>query len=124
MRVPFLSKQQIFNSYTTTKNNTMNNLTSDQLKTFITNYGVCNINSISVIIVGENGAISFGCNQKSRLEDNEISLHECVFPFFGTFNDDAIESILPELNSLIRNSRIDHFEQTLDMVSEIISKQK
>ena len=102
----------------------MNNITSNQLKSLITTYGVRDINSQSVIKIGENGTISFGYNPKSRLEDNEISLHECVFPFFGSFDDDAIESILPKLNLLIRNSRIKYFDGMIDMISEIISKQK
>ena len=72
------------------------------VKIAIDNFGRNNWCSDTVIEI-KNGKIEL--KNVNKMLVNQISLMDCVFDFSRNFNDTVIESILPELNSLIETSK-------------------
>ena len=58
------------------------------------------VDSNTVIQVDE-GKISFVQNSKSVIEENQVSLHNCVFWFSGNFNDEKLGQALTVINILL-----------------------
>ncbi len=80
---------------------------AQEFKNKITEFGLNNINSESVVVV-ESGDITLGSNSKSVLEPNEICIGETIWEFSRNFNDTAIECLLPQLNRMIELSKIEN----------------
>jgi len=77
-------------------------MTTQEIKTAIDTFGRNNITSNSVIEL-KNG--QFEIKNTHHFQANQVSLMDCVFDFSRDFNNEEIESILPEINSLIETSK-------------------
>ncbi len=76
----------------------MKTFTNEDLKNMLssTNYG-----ENSVLEIGD--GFNIVSSMESVLEENQVSLHECVFWFSGNFNEEAVDIAVKEANDLIKD---------------------